>query len=145
MQRVLVNAVSRVRLDHFSQFEIAADRAQFHISKPFPRRALFFQVIEKTIGTRHERSVFAVRTQTQVDSIQITLTRDARKRRDHQLDQARVSFVLRERLDRGWDQRVVSEQNVEIGSVVDAATAKTSQTVDRESMSTGERSVTTRT
>src|SRR5204862_665825 len=49
VQRVLVNAMPRVRLDHLAELEIAADRTQLHVREPLPRRALLFQIIEKTL------------------------------------------------------------------------------------------------
>src|SRR5688572_1130447 len=128
-QRILVNAVPRMRLDHLPEFKVATNRAQLHIREPFPRRTLLFQIIKKSVCTRYERSILAVRTQTQIDTIQVSLTRNTRKRRDHQLDETRVSLILRQRLDRRRHERVVSEQNDQIRSVINAGTPQPAQTI----------------
>src|SRR5687767_9322128 len=104
-----MDAVASVRLDHPTELEIAADRAQLHVGEPLPRRALLFQVVKKSFRTRHQRSILAVRPQTQIDAIQVALARDTRKRGDHQFNETRVSLILRQRLDWGWDQGVVSK------------------------------------
>jgi hypothetical protein len=38
----------------FPEFLIAADRAQFGVRQPLPRRAFLFQVIEKAVRTRDQ-------------------------------------------------------------------------------------------
>src|ERR1044072_2281517 len=48
---VRMNAMTRMRLNHSSEFLIAADRTQLGVGQPLPRRTLLFQVIEKTFRT----------------------------------------------------------------------------------------------
>src|SRR5689334_5415980 len=144
MQRVFMNTMTRVRLDHLAQLQIASNRAQLHVSEPLPRRALFFQIIKKSISASNEWSILPVRPQTQVDAIEIPFTRDARKRRDHQLHQTRVSLVLRESLDRRRHHRVVREEHVEIRTVIDTGAAEPAETIHRDAGPTTERTIPSR-
>src|ERR1051325_4715530 len=86
-----MNAMTRVHLDHLAHLVVAADAAQLRVREPFPRRALISQVVKEAFRAGDERSVLAVRAQTRVDAVEITLARDARERRDHQFDESRSS------------------------------------------------------
>src|SRR5690242_3446812 len=136
--------MSSVDLDHLAHLLIAADTAQLRIRQPLPRRALVSQVIEKSFRTRDQRPVFAVRPQTHVDAVEITFSRDARERRDHEFDEARISFVLCQRLNWRGDERVVSDQDVEVRAVIDAARAESTEAVKSDSWTTTERTVAAR-
>src|SRR5204862_1704940 len=88
-QCVGMDSMTCVCLDHLSEFLIAADATQFDVRQPLPRRTFISQVIEKTFCARDEWSVLAVRPQTQVNSLEITFPRNARKCYKHQLHQTR--------------------------------------------------------
>src|ERR1041385_6369667 len=133
--------MTRVHLDHLPHFLVAADTTQLRIREPFPRRALVSQVIEKSFRAGDEWPILAVRPQTHVDAIEITFPRDARERCDHQLNEARISLVLRQRLDRRGHERVVSDQNVEIRTVIAPPRADPAKPVESDSWPPGERAV----
>src|SRR5215216_679161 len=133
--------MTRMRLDHLSELLIASDRTQLGVSQPLPGRTLLFQVIQKTFRTGDQWPILSVRPQAHVDAIEITFSRDARESGDHQLNQARVGFVLSQCLDWRRNQRVVSDENVEIRSVIDAPGAESSQTIKRHSWTTAERTM----
>src|SRR6185369_28479 len=139
-----MDAVTSMRFDHLAKLLIAAKATQLRIGKPLPRRTLVAQVIEKTFRARHQWPILAVWAQTQVHAVEITLSSDTRQRRNHELDKTRISLILRQRLDGRRNHRIVSDQNVEVGPVVDAPGTQTSQSIKRDARSTGERAIAAR-
>src|SRR6185369_2235993 len=133
-----------MRFDHPAQLVVAADTTQLDVRQPLPRRTLLFQIIKKTFRARYQRSVHAVRPQTHVDAIEIAFPRNTRESGVHQFHQTRISLVLRQRFDWRRNKRVVSDQDVEVRSVIDTTRSESSQTVKRNAWSTTERTVTTR-
>src|ERR1043166_2723913 len=89
----LVKRVSRMRLNHLAEFQISGNCSQFDVGEPLPDRAALSHIIKEPFGTSNERTILAIRTQTQIHSIQVTFARHARECNDHQLDQTRISFV----------------------------------------------------
>src|SRR6185503_5481150 len=139
-----MNAVTRVRFDHLAKLLIAADTTQLSVSEPLPRRALLFQVIKESFRARNEGTVFSVRPQTHVNPIEIAFSRNTRERGDHQFDQTRIGFVLRQRFDRRRNEGVISDQDVKIRTVIDTACSESSESVKRDAWTTAKRTITTR-
>src|SRR5262245_33055347 len=121
---VLMNAMARMSFDHLAEFHIAAYGPEFHVCQPLPGSTVSFDVVEKTIRTLDQRAVLTVRSQTQINSIEITFTFNVRQGSKHQLGQTRISFIARQRRNRGRHHRIVDDQEIEIGAIVDAATAQ---------------------
>src|SRR5678815_5755613 len=103
-------SMASVHLDHFSHLVVAAHTTQLRVCQPLPRRTLVSQIIEKTFRAGDEWSILAVRPQTRIDTIEITFSRNARQRCNHQLNEARVSLILRQRFYRRGYERVVANQ-----------------------------------